>query len=206
VEVVTAAELAGVVTFAISGVLAVSVRLDWFGVVVVGIVTALGGGTIRDVILDDTPVVWVEDLGYLAAAAAGAALATPLARWLATGSRRRFEEALQVADAAGLALFVVVGAQIALDVGFGAGVAIVSAVVTGIGGGLIRDVLAARTPMVLAGEFYATAALGGAIVYVTLDRAASVPELPAAVAGALTVFVLRVLGIRRRWTVPAITR
>ena len=71
-EVVTAAELAGVVTFAVSGVLAVSVRLDWFGVVVVRIVTALGGGTIRVVILGNTPVVWIEDLAYLGAAVVGA--------------------------------------------------------------------------------------------------------------------------------------
>src|SRR5205085_5400291 len=107
------AEYAGTIVFAVSGVLAVARgHLDWFGAIVVGIATALGGGTIRDLILGNTPVFWIGELGFLAAATAGAAIAIPIAGSLAEGPAKRFDETLQVADAAGLALFSVVGASI----------------------------------------------------------------------------------------------
>jgi uncharacterized membrane protein YeiH len=202
---VEVAELAGTVTFAVSGVFAVAyARLDWFGVIVVGIVTAVGGGSIRDVILDNTPVFWVEELGFLAAATLGAVAAIPLARQLATGPVRRFEQVLQFADAAGLALFAVVGAQTALDLGFDATVAVVAAMVTGVGGGVIRDLLADRTPLILTGEIYATAALAGALVYVTLVELTSLDQWVAALLGALVVFGLRALGIHKQWLLPSL--
>ncbi len=201
-----ALELAGTVVFAVSGVLAVATaRLDWFGAIVVGIVTAIGGGSIRDVILDAAPVFWIDDVGYLIAAASGSVVAIPLARQLAKGPRRRFDEALQLADAAGLALFVIVGARVTLHLGFDARVAVVAAIITGVGGGVIRDVLASRTPLVLSGEIYATAALAGAIVYVTLHELTSLADWLAALVGGLTVFGLRALGIRRQWSLPSIT-
>jgi uncharacterized membrane protein YeiH len=199
-------ELAGTVIFAISGVIAVaSVRLDWFGAVVVGVVTAIGGGSIRDVILGATPVFWVANVGYLIAAILGGVVAIPLARRLAKGAPRRFDETLQLADAAGLALFVVVGAQISLQLGFDARVAVVAAIITGVGGGVIRDLLADRTPLILSGEIYATAALVGAIVYVTLHEFTSLSDWFAALIGAVSVFGLRVFGIRRQWALPALT-
>ncbi len=199
------AEYAGTIVFAVSGVLAVGRgRLDWFGAIVVGIVTAIGGGTIRDVILGNTPVFWVDELGYLAAATAGAVLAIPLAGSLAGGPAKRFDESLQVADAAGLALFSVVGASITLGLGFDGGVALAAGVITGAGGGVIRDLLADRTPLVLQGEIYATAALAGTAVFVALDELTSCPETPAAILGGALVFGLRVGGIRRQWSLPAV--
>ena len=196
------AELAGTVTFAISGVLAVSSsRLDWLGAVVVGVVTALGGGTIRDLLFGDTPVFWLNDLGFLLAATLGAVAAIPLAHRLATGPVRRFDEALQLADAAGLALFVVLGAEVALELSFGPAAAVVAGIITGVGGGVIRDLLADRTPLILSGEIYATAAIAGALVFVVLGELAVSDPLPA-LAGALVVFGLRVAGIRRQWSLP----
>lgn len=202
-----AAELAGTVVFAISGVFAVAERrLDWFGAMVVGVVTAVGGGTLRDLFLGIGPVFWIDDTDYLLAALVGAAAAIPLARLFGGSSAERFESALQLADAIGLALFTVVGANLALDLGFNAGVALVAALVTGVGGGVIRDLLADRTPLVLREEIYATAALAGALVFVGLVELADASDHVAGVAGALTVLGLRVAGIRRHWSLPVFRR
>lgn len=200
------AELAGTVVFAVSGVIAVAGRpLDWFGGIVVGVVTALGGGTIRGVILGMTPVFWVADQTYLWAAIGGSVVAIPIARWLARGSVKRFEESLQLADAAGLALFSVVGANIALDAGFDGMVAVVAGLITGVGGGVIRDLLAGRTPLIMRGEIYATAALAGCIVFTLLDELTSVSEPLSAAIGAAVIFGLRMLGFYRAWELPSIS-
>lgn len=198
-----AAEIAGTVVFAVSGVIAVADRpLDWFGGVVVGVVTALGGGTIRGLILGVTPVFWIEDQTFLLAAVVAAVAAIPLVRVLERGSARRFEESFQLADAAGLALFSIVGANVALDLGFDGGIAILSGLVTGVGGGVIRDVLAGRTPLVMSGEIYATAALAGVAVFVGLDELTGVSEPVSATLGGVVILGLRVAGIRRAWSLP----
>jgi uncharacterized membrane protein YeiH len=201
------AELVGTVVFAISGVIAVAGRpLDWFGAIVVGAVTALGGGTIRGLILGATPVFWIEDQTFLLAAVAGAVAAIPLAGYLGHASARRFEESLQLADAAGLALFTIVGADVALELGFDGAVAVVAGLITGVAGGVMRDVLASRTPLVMSGEIYATAALLGAVVFVGLDELTAVNEPVSATIGGLTILALRVIAIRRQWSLPAVTR
>ncbi len=200
-----AAELTGTIVFAVSGVLAVSDRrVDWFGAIVVGVVTALGGGTIRGLILGVTPVFWIEDQTYLIAAAIGAAVAIPLVGLIAEGSDRRIEEGIRLADAAGLALFSIVGANITLDLGFDGGVAVVAAIITGAGGGVIRDVLTGRKPLIMGGEIYATAALAGAAIFVLLDQQTGVSEPVSAAIGMLVIFVLRILSIRRDWQLPSV--
>jgi uncharacterized membrane protein YeiH len=201
------AEIAGTVVFAISGVIAVAERpLDWFGAIVVGVVTALGGGTIRGLILGSTPVFWIADQTFLWAAVAGAIVAIPLARVLGHGSARRVEESLQLADAAGLALFSIVGADIALELGFDGAIAVLAGLITGVGGGVIRDVLAGRTPLVMSGEIYATAALAGSVLFVGLDEFTAINEPVSATAGGLAIFGLRMVGIRRQWSLPQLTR
>lgn len=202
-----AAELAGTVVFAVSGVIAVAERpLDWFGGIVVGVVTALGGGTIRGLILGVTPVFWIEDQTFLLAAVIGAVAAIPLARVLSDSSARAYDETLQLSDAAGLALFSIVGANIALDLGFDGTIAVLAGLITGVGGGVMRDVLAGRTPLVMSGEIYATAALLGSVVFVGLDELTPVSEPVSAVIGGLVILGLRVLGIRRQWSLPPLTR
>jgi uncharacterized membrane protein YeiH len=202
-----AAEVAGTVVFAVSGVIAVADRpLDWFGAVVVGVVTALGGGTIRGLILGVTPVFWIEDQTFLLAAVVAAVAAIPLVRLLERGSARRFEESFELADAAGLALFSIVGADVALDLGYDGTVAVLAGLITGVGGGVIRDVLAGRTPLVMSGEIYATAALAGVAVFVGLDELTGVGEAASATLGGLVILGLRVIGIRRQWSLPPLSR
>jgi uncharacterized membrane protein YeiH len=199
------AELAGTVVFAISGVLAVAERrLDLFGAMVVGVVTALGGGTVRGLVLGEIPVFWIEDQMFLAFAVAGAVVAIPVAMALERGPVRRLEEGVKLADAAGLALFTVVGADIAFDLGQDAAIALVAALITAVGGGVIRDLLAGRMPLVMRGEIYATAALAGAGVYLGLVELTGVPEGVSAAAGMVTTFGLRVAGMRRGWSLPVV--
>jgi len=202
-----AVEIVGTVVFAISGVVAVAARpLDWFGAVVVGVVTALGGGTIRGLILGVTPVFWIDDQVFLITAVGGAVVAVAVVHAVGDASARRLEESLALIDAAGLALFAVVGAAIAIDLGFGAVTAVVAGLLTGVGGGVIRDVLSGRTPLVLSGEIYATAALLGAVLFVSLYELTPVSEPLAGVIGGIAIFGLRVLAIRRSWSLPPLTR
>jgi uncharacterized membrane protein YeiH len=201
------AQLAGTVVFAVSGVFAVAGRgLDWFGGIVVGIVTAVGGGTIRDLVLGTSPVFWIKDDNYLLLAVVGALIAIVLVRALGDGSSHRFDEGLQLADAAGLALFSVVGANVTLELGYAGPIAIVTGVLTGVGGGVVRDLLAGRTPLVMRGEIYATAALAGVVVFVCLDELTTVAESISAAIGMAIILVLRGLGIRRAWSLPPIER
>ncbi|MEL6365974.1 MAG: trimeric intracellular cation channel family protein [Pseudomonadota bacterium] len=152
-------DYAGVFVFALSGGLtAVRHRLDLFGVAVVALLPAVGGGTVRDLLLD-APVFWLENEAYvaLAAGAGVAAFAAP-----------RFWSKLKVLvwfDALGLALFAVVGAAKAYALGHGALVVVIMGTITATFGGLIRDVVCNETPMLLREEIYATAALAGAGVY-----------------------------------------
>jgi len=198
------AEFLGTVVFAISGVIAVAERrLDWFGAVVVGVVTAIGGGTMRGLILGETPVFWIQDETYLAFALAGSILAIPLVIRFGS-SHSRFEEGLQLADALGLALFAVVGASLTLDLGFDATTAVVCGILTGVGGGVIRDVLAGQTPLIMRSEIYATAALAGTILFVFLVEEVGLTHWLASALGMITIFALRIAGLKRDWRLPTL--
>lgn len=199
------AVLLGTVVFAISGVIAVATRrLDWFGAVTVGVVTAIGGGTIRGMLLGEFPVFWIADLEYLAVATAAALASIPIVKALRKGPVDRFDRGLQLADAAGLALFAITGASITLDLGFNGAVAVVCGIVTGVGGGVIRDLLAGRQPLIMREEIYATAALAGATLYVLLEVVVGLPGGVAGIIGVALVLSLRIAGIRREWQLPAL--
>lgn len=161
-------ELLGVAVAAISGVLAARGKeVDLFGVIVLSVVTALGGGTIRDLVLGDAPVFWVRDPNYLVTAATLA---------VATFFIARFHEfqgtALLIADAIQLAFFTMIGAQKALAHHAGIAVAVALGVVTGVAGGILRDTLSGEIPLVFRPHIYlyATAALAGALVFALLEK------------------------------------
>ncbi|HVO51291.1 MAG TPA: trimeric intracellular cation channel family protein [Thermoanaerobaculia bacterium] len=194
-----ALDFAGVFVFAVSGALAGGRRrLDLFGVFVVAVVTGIGGGTLRDLLLGRLPVFWVREPEYLGVAAAATA-----ATVLFTRFRMPKESRLLMADALGLALFSVTGAQIAETVTDAKIVVVLMGAATAAGGGMIRDVLLGDVPLILRGrELYATAAGAGAAVYVGLGAAGAARPL-AAGAGLLTTLVLRVVSLRHGVGLPA---
>ncbi|EGN75218.1 Putative membrane protein [Idiomarina sp. A28L] len=187
------ADLMGVAVFAIAGtLLAFRKQMDGFGVVVLASVTAIGGGTTRDLILD-VPVFWLHDATYFIVIGA-AALGTII--WL------RFKayiplNRLLIADALGIAFFTVLGTEKALQAGVSPMVAIILGTMTAVFGGLLRDVMARDIPMVLKSELYATTCIAGAIVFVALyDFNQSI----AMVAAMLTTLILRFGAIRYHWS------
>ena len=191
-------DLFGVVVFALSGALmAGRYKLDPFGVVVLSAVTAIGGGTIRDVILQ-TPVFWVQNPIYLYVIMATALLTIIFIRC----PRRIPKRFLLISDAFGLALFAVLGTEKALSLGAAVPVAIVMGMMTGVAGGMIRDVLCNVIPMILRQEIYATAAILGGALYTLLVHF-SVPEPFAIVGGILGALLLRLAAIYWRVTLPA---
>jgi uncharacterized membrane protein YeiH len=190
-------DLCGVAVFAASGALAaVHARLDVFGVMVLAAVTALGGGVVRDVLLGVAPPSTLRQWPYLVVPAVVALL---VFHWHPAVARLR--RAVQLADALGLALFVTTGTAVALRAGAPAVTAALVGVITGVGGGVLRDVLLREIPTVLRREIYALAAVGGAVVVVAGD-AAGLPELPVALVAAVLVAGTRVLALWRRWNAP----
>lgn len=193
-------DLVGVVVFAISGVLEAGRRqMDIFGAVVLALVTALGGGTLRDVILQHGPVFWVADPTYVIAVTLAALATFALVRRVTLP--RRF---LLVADAAGLAVFAVLGTQKALGAGAAPVVALGMGVISGVAGGMIRDVLCREIPLVLRREIYATAALSGGLLFWLL-RQLGTSEAWATALGALCVFAVRLVAVRLNLALPAAT-
>ncbi|MDT0167205.1 TRIC cation channel family protein [Actinotalea sp. AC32] len=187
-------DLAGTFAFALNGALtAVRVaRVDVVGVVTLGVITALGGGIIRDTLLGDLPPTTFDDWRYLAVAAAGGVIA------FAVGHRlERFGRAIDVLDAAGLSLFAVTGAGKALALGAGPLQAVVLGAITGVGGGTLRDVLVRRVPSVLTSELYAIPALVGSTLVVVASAAGATDlrGVPVALLAAVVVFAIRVLGL-----------
>ena len=196
-----ALDLIGTAVFAVSGALAAGRKhLDWIGVLVFATVTATGGGTLRDVLLDRHPIRWLADPAYLAVIV-GAAFSTILyVRWrLPQGPTRR---ALQLADALGLALFSIGGAGIAQAAGLPAPAVVVLGTMTGSAGGVLRDVLRAEVPLLLRrGDLYATAAIAGIAGYLGLE-ALGVPRTPASFVGMGVVAAVRIAAILYRLQLP----
>ncbi|WP_150245194.1 trimeric intracellular cation channel family protein [Nocardiopsis quinghaiensis] len=193
-------DLIGVLAFAIDGSLTAirTARVDIVGVLTLGIVTALGGGTIRDLLLGVTPATF-QDWRYICTALMGATAAFFLSRQLT-----HLTKPILVFDAAGLSLFAVIGATKALELGFGPLQATLLGVITGVGGGTIRDVLLNRVPIVLSANshLYATPALLGAGL-VAISYTVGLTWGWIAVVGALLCFTVRLLSLLYRWSAPS---
>ncbi len=190
-------ELVGIFVFAISGAL-VAVRrdLDIFGVLVLAGTAGLGGGFLRDVLIDATPPAALADWRYLMVPV-GAGLLT----FVFHPTVGRVERLITVSDAFGLALFCVTGSLKALQYGLDPVPAALMGMLTGIGGGIARDLLAGRVPEVFRGELYATPALGGAAVAVVLDHLDLATPV-VALTGAGVCLVWRLLALRLHWSAP----
>jgi len=159
-------DLIGVAVFAITGALAAGrKRMDIFGVVVLGCVTALGGGTIRDIILGSRPVFWISDRLYLIVPAVAAIVTFFMARRRILSSK-----VLIYADAIGLAVFTVIGFQKGFEITHAYGLAIIMGVTTGVVGGIVRDVLSGEIPLIFRREIYASASIAGAALFALLSH------------------------------------
>lgn len=191
-------DLLGVAVFAVTGVLAAGRKqLDLMGVLVLAVVTAIGGGTLRDVLLDRHPIFWIADPTYLVVILAVAVLTLLLVR-----HRRPPVDLLLVADALGLAFFAVAGAQIAAGRHLPGIAVVLFGTMTGVAGGVIRDVLSAEIPLVFRrGHLYASAAIAGITLYLLL-QAAGVAQGVAASVGMATVVALRLASMRWGWNLP----
>ena len=191
-------EIAGIMVFAASGVLSAGRKgMDLVGVAVIAVVTALGGGTLRDVLLERHPVSWIAHTSYLWACLIASVLTLVYVRFREPPAR-----ALAVADALGLALFTIGGAELAQQAGSTGLIMVLMGVLTGTAGGVLRDVLSAEVPLIFrSGQLYASAALAGAVLYYLLDRLGA-PREAAGLAGMALIAVVRLGAIIYDWRLP----
>ncbi|HEY2221927.1 trimeric intracellular cation channel family protein [Actinomycetospora sp.] len=191
-------DLVGTFAFALNGALTAvrAADLDIVGVVTLGMITALGGGIIRDVLLGSLPPTTFSDWRYLAVAAGGGLIAFFLARRL-----EALTTPIEVLDALGLSLFAVTGATVGLATGLGAVQAVILGTITAVGGGTLRDVLVRRVPTVLSSGLYAVPALLGAAA-ATVTARLGVYGVVATFGSATVCFVVRMLGVRYELNAP----
>ncbi|MGI9234697.1 MAG: trimeric intracellular cation channel family protein, partial [Woeseiaceae bacterium] len=190
-------EMAGTAAFAVSGALAASRKnMDIFGYCVLALMPAVGGGTIRDIIIDRVPVFWINDNRYVVVAIIAALIVFFTS--YKPGSRRRI---LVWMDALGLTLFAALGTEICLNHNTGPLVAVMLGVTTAVTGGMIRDIICNEVPLILSREIYATAAFAAALCYVLADNFGSSEQLSLLIA-VIVGFTIRALGIIYNWSLP----
>ena len=171
-------------------------RMDWFGVCVLAVVTALGGGTMRDTLLGHYPLSWVADPSLLLIACGAALVTIALARFMET-----LRWPFLILDALGLVVFTIIGCNVAIEMGQSPVIVIVAGMITGIAGGILRDVLCNDIPLVFSGELYATVSIvTGALYY--LGVVAGFPLEAVTVVAMVVGFTLRVLAIVFNWSMP----
>lgn len=183
-------DLLGVAVFAISGALSAARKgMDFLGVVVIAAITAIGGGTLRDILLDRHPIFWIDNPTYLYVIAAAALVTLLWVRFMATP-----RNSLHFADALGLALFTLSGTQIGEAAGLPFIIAVLMGTMTGVAGGVMRDILSVEIPLILKRDLYATAAIAGSTFYLMLQSMGVQKPLACGV-GIASVFVIRMLAI-----------
>ncbi len=190
----------GTMVFAMSGVLtAAEKRLDLFGASVIGVVTAVGGGTTRDLLLGITPVTWLSTPVYLYVILAGVVIAILFRRLLATLRRTLF-----LFDTIGIGVFTVIGLEKALNLGVHPAVAVMMGMTTAVVGGVIRDTLTNEVPLIFKREIYATACITGALVYLLL-RWLGVDSALVQLFTVVVIITVRLLSIHYNWSMPILS-
>jgi uncharacterized membrane protein YeiH len=174
-------------------------RLDVVGVVFVSFVAAVGGGSLRDLLLDRNPVFWLQQPSYLTAS-----LVAGVLTWLFIRRWRAADRFLSYVDAFGLALFTISGIQIAQEMNQSTLICLIMGVITGVAGGLLRDLLCGEIPSVFkGGELYASAALIGGIIFFVAEALGASARI-CALAGAATIIGLRLAALRLGWRLPVL--
>jgi uncharacterized membrane protein YeiH len=191
-------DLFGVAVFAITGALMAGRKsMDLFGVLVIAIITALGGGTLRDLILDNHPVSWIRNDLYILVASLSA-VGTVL--WVRL-TRPIHESGLLLADAFGLAVFTVIGTEVALQNQVPNSTAVIMGVMTGVAGGVMRDVICNEIPLIFKKEIYATACIAGSLTFIVLRDLGTPHWLDTGIA-MLVVLLTRVAALRWGLALP----
>ena len=192
------AELFGTFFFSISGALAVKEsEHDWFGASFLGFITAIGGGTLRDVLLGSYPLVWIGDIKFLYAILLGIVAAKLFFRLL-----ERLRRTLLLFDTLGISLFTILGVEKALSLGVRPEIAAIMGMFTAVMGGVIRDTLTQETPVIFRKEIYASACLAGAICYLLLDISVDPDrEINVLISAGLIIF-LRLIAVRYNLSLP----
>lgn len=196
--VTTFLDFFGVAVFAISGALTAGRnKFDIFGVIVVALIACLGGGTLRDIILNAHPVVWVKSSSFLLVGIIAA-----LATFLLVRLQKMPLRTLEICDAIGLAFFTMAGMQKTLAMGHSPGIVLLMGLTTGVAGGILRDVVCNEIPLIFHKEIYATAAIAGGSLFLGLLALEVDPDI-GVIAGMVTILVLRLTGIFYGISLPA---
>lgn len=198
IQFITIIDFIGTFAFAISGIrLASAKKFDWFGAYVVGVVTAVGGGTLRDMMLDVTPF-WMQNGFYLVVSAFALLFVILFSKYLV-----HLNNTIFIFDAIGLGLFTVVGIEKSLDFEFPMWVAIIMGTLTGAAGGILRDTLINEVPLVFRSDLYAIACVFGGFVY-WICMKLGCPEIPTQIIAALSVIVLRMVAAKYHIHLPTL--
>ena len=196
-NLITAIDILGTFSFAISGAFAaMEKKLDPLGVLVISFVTAIGGGTIRDMLLGDFPVAWLTNNTMAWVIAASIVIAIFFGSTL-----KKFDRLLFLFDAAGLGLFTMIGIQKGIQHGLSTGICITLGTITACFGGVLRDVLLNRVPLIFQKEIYASACIVGGLLFFVMHQL-DLSDNANYVAGILAVFITRLLAVRFNWSLP----
>ncbi len=194
-------DLSGTLVFAISGAFVAADRqMDIFGALILSFVTAVGGGTLRDVLIGSTPVGWMQDINYVIAILAGYLLAVFMGRPI-----QRLNRTLFLFDAIGIGLFTILGLEKTLNLGLSPIVGVLMGAVSATFGGVIRDVLAGRVPLILREEIYATACVAGGLIYLLLATTGMSIDWVQGLSVAF-IILLRMLAVRFHLALPKISQ
>ncbi|MEJ6694008.1 MAG: trimeric intracellular cation channel family protein [Saprospiraceae bacterium] len=190
-----ALDLIGTMVFAISGVLtAIHNKFDVVGSFIIGIVTAVGGGTLRDILIGETPVGWMKDANYLWVILVALILAYSFRPHIT-----RFRKGMFLFDTIGIGLFTILGLQKTLGVGLSPSIAVMMGTVSAVFGGVIRDVLTGVVPLIFRAEIYATACLAGGGVFLLLENFFP-HEMINVIISMITVFAIRFFAVKKKWS------
>ncbi len=190
-------DLAGTASFAISGALfAVNKKMDGFGIFVIAFVTAVGGGTLRDMLIDKHPITWMANLSYIYTIFASVVAAILLRKQIGHLSRSLF-----LFDAIGLGIFTIIGTEIGIQSGFHPIICVSLGMITATFGGVIRDTLSNEIPLIFQKEIYATACIIGAVTYLLLNHL-QVAEGINQLLTTLMVIAVRLVAVRLKWHLP----
>lgn len=192
-------DLTGTFVFAISGMLAASgKKFDIFGASIIALVTAVGGGTIRDILIGSQPVGWLQDLNYIFVIGAGVVTSYFFKRHIIG-----FRKTMFLFDTIGIGLFTILGLQKTLDFGLSPVIAVMMGSVSAVFGGVLRDILSNEVPLIFRKEIYATACLAGGALYVGLSYTNLITDVNMLIT-IVFVIVIRTLAVVRHWSMPTI--